>query len=169
MAAGYAQRYGGSFQGMLHWPQLDALWAAVRRQPAGWYVVEDGQALPQQPVAPEKLLARLEAIDAVLRQGHRQSYCGIVYADDAAAPALIKVFDPNGLGSMCSCSAAPTPPRWVLSRLRPEPLDAPAAPPSGRTPWWTRLQAAVASRRPPPSPAKPIPPSNRSTPRGETE
>lgn len=166
MDARYAQRYGGSFQGMLHWAQLDALWAAVRGQPAGLYVVEDGQPLPGQPLAPDEFLARLEAIDAALRQGHRQSYCGVVYADDAEAPALIKVFDPQGLGSMCSCSAAPTPPRWVLSRLRPEPLAAPGAPPGGGTPWWARLQAAVMSGRPPP--AAPRPPSNRSAPRGES-
>lgn len=168
MAGAYAERYRGSLQGMLHWPQLDALWSAVRGQPAGWCVVEAGQALPQQPEPPEVLLTRLQAIDAWLRQEHRQAYCGIVYADDPAAPALIKVFDPHGLGSMCSCSAAPTPPRWVLSRLRPEPLEAPPTQPSGRARWWARLQAAITFRGPAPWPPRPRPPSNPSATRGDT-
>lgn len=136
MERGYAQRFWGSFQGMLHWPQLDALWSAVRAQPQNWFLVEANQALPEAPLPGPSLLARLNEIDALLRKEHQHSYCGIVYADDANAPSLIKIFDPRGLGSMCSCSTEPTPPRWVLSRWRPETLPSTSTSPSRRKPWW---------------------------------
>ncbi len=32
---------------------------------------------------------------------------GIVYVDDPVAPSLIKIYDPNNLGSTCGSSADP--------------------------------------------------------------
>ena len=137
-ADAYDRRLAGRMAGMPHWSDLEALWAAMRAAPEGWYLVEAGQAVPQQPLQPAALLAQLEAVDALLRREHPQRYCGIVYADDATAPEMVKVFDPRGLGAMCGCSAEPTPARWVFSRLRPaSPTSAPSA--------------SAASRRRPPS------------------
>jgi hypothetical protein len=126
--------------GMLHWSQLEALWARVRAQPEGWYAVVAGDPWPAEPLDARGLLRWLDDIDATLRREHTQSYCGVVYADDPAAPAYVKIFDPRAMGSFCSCSQEPTPPRWVLSRRRPvaAPAAAGAADRPRRAPasWW---------------------------------
>jgi hypothetical protein len=43
----------------------------------------------------------------LLRAEHHESYCGIVYADDLENPRLIKIYDPNNLGSSCGSSKNP--------------------------------------------------------------
>lgn len=120
MATGYHEHLQGRFLGILQWVQLDALWAAVRAQPEGWYVVEHAAPLPERPLTPAELNARLTELDALLRREHAETYCGIVYADDPAAPRMIKVIDPRHLGAMCSTNAPPTPPGWVLSQIPPQ-------------------------------------------------
>jgi hypothetical protein len=51
------------------------------------------------PAAAADVSAFIERIDALLRAEHHESYCGIVYADDIENPRLIKIYDPNNLGS----------------------------------------------------------------------
>jgi len=48
-----------------------------------------------------------------LRADHHESYCGIVYADDLDKPRLIKIYDPNNLGS--SCGSSKTTFQWRLT------------------------------------------------------
>jgi hypothetical protein len=55
----------------------------------------------------------------LLRDEHRESYCGIVYADDLDKPRLIKIYDPNNLGSSCGSSKNPPGPGWIMSRCAP--------------------------------------------------
>lgn len=135
----FAASMQGSFRGVLQWAQLDALWARVRASPAGWYAAIGGEPPPAVPLGEEALLRFIDELDALLRKEHRYDYCGIVYVDDPAAPTLVKVFDPNDLGSACSAGAAPTPPRWILSRLRPTAIAAAAPLPGSRRRWWQRL------------------------------
>jgi hypothetical protein len=56
----------------------------------------------------------------LLREEHREAYCGIVYADDLENPRLIKIYDPNKLGSSCGSSKNPPGPGWIMSRLPPD-------------------------------------------------
>jgi hypothetical protein len=58
----------------------------------------------------------IERIDTLLRNEHHESYCGIVYADDLDNPRLIKIYDPNNLGSSCGSSKNPPGPGWIMSR-----------------------------------------------------
>jgi hypothetical protein len=74
-----------------------------------------------------------------LRAEHHESYCGIVYADDLENPSLIKIYDPNNLGSSCGSSKTPHPPGWVMSRLPPDEIIAPRAAPENRKRWWQGL------------------------------
>ncbi len=118
--------FRGHFSGVLAWKELDALWAAVRsRATAGWYLYVPGEAVPAAPASAEEIVAFIEHIDALLRREHREDYCGIVYADDRAAPALIKIFDPHRLGVVCGFSANPPLPGWILSRIPPAALPGP--------------------------------------------
>lgn len=140
-ATRYRALWNGTLRGVLQWAQLDALWACVRGQPAGWYVLQAGEAVPTAPSPSDAVVRFVDELDALLREEHRHDYCGIVYADDREAPTLIKVFDPAHLGSACGASGTPAPPRWVLSRLPPLPIDDAAPAPAVRRRWWQRWSA----------------------------
>lgn len=135
----FEQRMNGTFRGILHWAQLDALWAVVRAEPTGWYVTTTGEPIPAAPTSEAALLRFIDEIDVLLREEHAHDYCGVVYVDDPAQPSLIKILDPHQLGSACSGSTTPTPPRWILSRLAPTAIDDPAPPPNARRRWWQRV------------------------------
>jgi len=135
----FTTRMNGAFQGILHWPQLDDLWARVRAEPEGWYASLAGEAPPEAPMSAEVLLNFVTEVDTLLRREHDYDYCGIVYADDPAQPGLIKIFDPHNLGSSCGCSGAKIPPRWLLSRMKPERIEDDAPLPGSRRRWWQAL------------------------------
>ena len=110
----------------------------MREQPQGWYIYAVGEPLPNSPAAADDLLRFIDRIDAVLRTEHDEDYCGIVYADDLAAPRMVKIYDPANLGVSCGYSDNPPLPGWVLSRLAPVDLEA-ARQPARRRRWWQRL------------------------------
>lgn len=135
----FTHRMQGQFHGMLHWHQLDDLWARVRAEPEGWYASLVGQPPPEAPLEAEALGNFVAEVDALLRREHEYDYCGIVYADDPARPGLIKIYDPHNLGSSCGCSGVKIPPRWVLSRILPDPIADDAPLPGARRRWWQAL------------------------------
>lgn len=136
----YLAAFRGSFTSALRWPQLDALWQRVRAQPEGWFIYAVGEPPPGAASSGADLLHFIDQIDALLHREHDEDYCGIVYADDPANPAMVKIYDPNNLGVSCGYSDNPPLPGWVLSRLPPEDLEA-ARQPAGRRRWWQRLFA----------------------------
>ncbi len=141
-AADFLTAYRGRFGGVLRWDDLDALWQAVRqRAGAGWYLYAVGELVPVRPARAAEVEHFIAELDALLRREHREDYCGIVYVDDRAAPALIKVFDPNNLGVQCGYSTRPPLPGWVLSLLPPVELHDANAVPANRRRWWQRLWA----------------------------
>jgi hypothetical protein len=127
-------RLKGTFKGMLQWQHLDDLWDCVKR--GTWYIYQIGEAVPTAPLSGEELAHRINALDALLRQEHDYDYCGIVYADDVEQPTLIKVYDPNNMGSACSGNAAPSPPGWILSTAPPALIETSAPVPNNRRRWW---------------------------------
>jgi hypothetical protein len=138
----YLRKFRGGFTSALRWPQLDALWGRLRDSPDGWYVYAVGEPPPVRPLEAEALCRFIDEVDALLRREHDEDYCGIVYADDPAAPAMVKIYDPNNLGVSCGYSDNPPLPGWVLSRLLPSDLEA-ARQPAGRRRWWQRLFGAA--------------------------
>ncbi|MCP4696865.1 MAG: hypothetical protein GY862_08460 [Gammaproteobacteria bacterium] len=135
----FRQRYNGRFSGILRWPQLDTLWAGVRKNPEGWYAYFVNEELPPAPLDATALDRFVNEVDALLRKDHDYDYCGIVYADALESPSMIKIFDPNNLGASCGSSGRVVPPRWLLSRIRPEPIVDEAPVPRGRIRWWKRI------------------------------
>lgn len=132
--------FKGRFENILRWEQLDALWEVLANDAGGgWYIYAVGEQPPSQPVAGELLLKFLAEIGALLRREHDESYCGIVYTDSTTAPAFVKIFDPNNLGVSCGYSDNPPLPGWILSRLPPVDLKAPAPVPGNRRRWWQGL------------------------------
>lgn len=132
-ASDFRTRLNGRFQGMLHWHQLDALWQKVK--PGVWYVYQIGESIPTAPLQGTALAQRVDALDALLRREHDLDYCGIVYADDAEQPTLIKVYDPNQIGSSCSSGPA-APPGWILSLTPPQEIVLHAPATQSRRRWW---------------------------------
>jgi hypothetical protein len=135
----FSQQLDGNFVGMLDWPQLDALWLRVRAEPQGWYASQSGEAVPTIPLSADGLNHFIDEVDALLRREHKKNFCGIVYADKRAQPGFIKIYDPHNMGSFCSCSSTPVQPLWVLSRIKPEPLEDTTLLPGARASWWRRL------------------------------
>lgn len=132
--------FRGYFAGILSWENLDQLWATLKQQANDqWYVYAVGEESPQRPASKEELLQFIDAIDALLRKEHEEDYCGIVYVDNRDHPQFIKIFDPNNLGVVCGYSDNPPLPGWVLSTIRPEPLQDMHPLPGNRKRWWARL------------------------------
>jgi hypothetical protein len=132
--------FRGSFTSALRWPQLDALWRAVRGQGAdGWYLYAVGEPPPNEPADAARTEAFIGEIDALLRAEHDEDYCGIVYADDLATPTFVKIYDPHNLGVSCGYSDDPPLPGWIMSRLPPVDLPSTRVLPGNRRRWWRRL------------------------------
>jgi len=136
----FREAFRGSFYGVLRWPQLDELWATLRRDATGdWYIYAIGEEPPGKPVSAERLDTFITEIDRLLRTEHDEDYCGIVYTDSFDQPAFVKIFDPNNLGVSCGFSDNPPLPGWILSKLAPTDLKAAGRLPGNRRRWWQRL------------------------------
>ncbi len=140
-ASPFAQAYGGRVWSLMSWDQLAAFWARIDAA-AGWYVYMLGEPVPTTPADAAAVVEFIARIDALLRSDHHENYCGIVYTDDIDAPTLVKIFDPNNLGSSCGSSKHPPGPGWVLSRQPPDALPPPRVLPEARRRWWREGLAA---------------------------
>ena len=127
--------FDGTLYSLLSWDQLSAFWE--RLDPAGgWYLYAVGEPRPETPADSEHVIAFIHRIDELLRKEHHEDYCGIVYADDLKSPNIVKIYDPNHLGTSCGSSKHKILPGWVMSRVTPSDLDAPAFLPQNRKRWW---------------------------------
>ncbi len=131
-AANFRVRLKGTFYGVLQWQQLDELWERVKT--GQWFLYQIGEERPLEACSGEALALRIDALNKLLRADHDFHLCGIVYADHLEAPTLIKVYDPNNLGS--SCSSAATPPRWILSTAQPPLIENEIPVSASRKRWW---------------------------------
>ena len=138
----FQRLYTGRLWSVMAWDQLTAFWQRIDPA-AGWYLVAVGVSpaptFGMSPADTAGVSAFIERIDALLRAEHHESYCGIVYADDLENPRLIKIFDPNNLGSSCGSSKNPPGPGWIMSRLAPDDLGVEKPAPAGRQRWWREL------------------------------
>jgi hypothetical protein len=130
--ASFHARLKGRFYGVLQWQQLDELWLRVKT--GQWFLYQIGEERPLEALGGDALALRIDALDKLLRADHDFHLCGIVYADHLEMPTLIKVYDPNNLGSSCSTSA--TPPRWILSTEQPPLIENEVPLTNSRRRWW---------------------------------
>lgn len=137
----FLQQYRGYFRNLLKWEELDALWERLRHDSEkAWYIYAVGETPPGASSSKDQLERFIVEIDQLLHDEHDEDYCGIVYIDDVESPTLIKIFDPNNLGSVCGPGFGPPPlPGWVLSLQPPSDLNAAYPPPANRRRWWQRL------------------------------
>lgn len=123
----------------MSWDQLAAFWRRIDRS-AGWYLQAVGVSSVPTLADASTVSSFIERIDTLLRSDHHESYCGIVYADDLESPHLIKIFDPNNLGSSCGSSKNPPGPGWIMSRVPPDEVVASHPAPENRKRWWQALR-----------------------------
>ncbi len=96
-----------------------------------------GETLPESAADAETATRFLREIDALLRRDHHEDYCGIVYADDLDNPTLVKIYDPNNLGSSCGGTGKHAiPPGWVMSRVPPREIIHSGVVAANRKRWW---------------------------------
>ncbi len=135
----FQQLYGGRVWSVMGWDQLTEFWKRIDPA-AGWYLLAAGAAPATEPADAATVAGFIERIDILLREDHRESYCGIVYADDLQSPRLIKIYDPNNLGSSCGSSKNPPGPGWIMSLQPPDARLALGPVPEARKRWWQRLR-----------------------------
>ena len=114
----FHRQMSGLLYSLLKWDQLSEFWTKVDKD-AGWYLYAVGEAVPIAPATPAQVEKFIVEVDALLRHDHRESYCGIVYADNLDKPSFIKIYDPNHLGVSCGSSKTPTLPGWIMSQVPP--------------------------------------------------
>jgi len=129
----------GRVWSVMGWEQLTAFWKRIDPA-AGWYLLAAGAVPATVPADAAVVASFVEQVDKLLREDHRESYCGIVYADDLENPRLIKIYDPNNLGSSCGSSKNPPGPGWIMSRELPDETLSSGSVPENRKRWWQRLR-----------------------------
>lgn len=136
----YYTSFTGSFSGILRWHQLDDLWNKLNNTASNdWFIYATGEAPPTAAATHKTLKNFILELDKLLRQEHNETYCGIVYVDNANEPSFIKIFDPNNLGTSCSTGMTAALPAWILSKIPPINLPSAIPQPNNRKRWWNKV------------------------------
>ena len=119
--------YWTAFQGKLHgfpmWPMLDRFWPVLSESGGAWYIHDfDSDTVPDHPASGDDVAALLADVLEMYAPARSRSFCGVVFVDDTTNPTFVKLFDPWKMGASCGSSGERTLPRFVLSRIKPEPL-----------------------------------------------
>lgn len=134
--AEFDRLYNGLLFSLMTWEQLAQFWEKIDKT-AGWYLYAVGEALPENAAEVEGTSRFIREIDALLRRDHHEDYCGIVYTDDVDNPTLVKIYDPNNLGSSCGGTGKHTiPPGWIMSRTPPREIAHTGVVAANRRRWW---------------------------------
>lgn len=134
--------FNGMLYSLLSWKQLSAFWSKVDPN-LGWYLYAIGEDRPLTSADSEHVAAFIREIDALLRKEHHEDYCGIVYADDLDNPRMIKIYDPNHLGTSCGSSKNRILPGWVMSLMPPSDLAPSHFVPQNRKRWWQGFRSLI--------------------------
>lgn len=142
LASEFDHLFNGTLYSLLSWKQLDEFWERLDTG-ADWYLYALGEARPETPSDAEHVAAFIREIDTLLHREHHEDYCGIVYADDLAAPSLIKIYDPNHLGTSCGSGKHKILPGWVMSKMPPSDLSPSHLVPQNRKRWWQSFRDLI--------------------------
>lgn len=135
----FTEILNGPLYGVMSWEHWDKLREQLGADSHQWYVYNVGHGIPLDAVSRESLRLILSELNELLRRDHEEKYLGIVYVDNFDAPELVKIYDPNNLGSSCGSSGSLVPPGWVLSIHQPDPIASDIPLPNNRRRWWEKL------------------------------
>ncbi len=134
--------FNGMLYSLLSWNQLSTFWSKIDPD-AGWYLYAVGEERPLSPADGAHVAAFMREIDALLHKEHHEDYCGIVYADNLDNPRLIKIYDPNHLGTSCGSSKNRILPGWIMSLMSPCDLTPSHSVPQNRKRWWQGFRSLI--------------------------
>lgn len=135
----FTELLNGTLHGIMRWDEWDALCGHIQLSGDSWFVYSVGHDTPEFPVKDTQLTIALDEIRALLRREHEEDYLGIVFVDNLTNPMMVKIYDPNNLGSSCGSSGRHISPGWILSRLPPSPIASDIPLPNNRLRWWSGL------------------------------
>lgn len=135
----FTETLNGTLYGVMRWTQWEMLCGQLRDGGQAWYFYAVGCGVPDAPLEGAELDKAIREIDLLLRREHDENYLGIVYVDDIANPRLVKIYDPNNLGSSCGSCGYTIPPGWMLSLQAPGPIASDIPLPGNRRHWWQNL------------------------------
>jgi hypothetical protein len=141
-ATEFENNLNGLLYSLLSWQQLADFWPKINPE-GGWYLYAIGETVPQSPASPEQVSTFIKQIDNLLHKNHDEDYCGIVYANDLNNPRLVKIYDPDNLGSSCGSSKNPPLPGWIMSRMPPSEIRPKGVIPGNRKRWWAAFMSAT--------------------------
>jgi hypothetical protein len=141
----FSETLNGLLYGVMQWEQWDTLCGPLRDGGQPWYFYAVGCGVPDVPLAGEELDKAVTELGALLRREHDETYLGIVYVDDLANPGMVKIYDPNNLGSSCGSCGHTIPPGWVFSQQRPQAIASDISLPGNRRRWWQGLFSPMSS------------------------
>ena len=140
----FESKLNGTLYGLMQWADWEQLQHRLRSEVSTrWYVTAAGAESPDAPLTPDALRQVVDAVAGLLKKDHLEDYLGIVYVDDVADPTLIKIYDPNNLGSSCGSIGYKVQPGWVLSLDPPVRVTTPVPLPGNRQRWWASLRARL--------------------------
>lgn len=117
--------YQGRASGLLKWEDVDALWPLLAVQSEGWFVYDLETEPPLAPTPGISFAAFLPKAEALVNTRRDRSHSGAIYIDNREAPAFIKIFDPTHMGTACGGDHDMIFPRYILSKIKPEPRPVP--------------------------------------------
>ncbi len=105
------------------WPDTDAFLSRLPQMGGEWYLFDTDATVPGRVATAGEIAAALAEFTTLLDEIRNRTACGAIYVDDRDAPSFIKLFDPFAMGTSCGgSSSGPTLPRWILSRMKPDPI-----------------------------------------------
>jgi len=117
--------YQGRASGLLNWQEVDALWPRLTAQPSSWYVYDLNTTPPEAPLPDAEFIAFLPQAQALVNERRDRSHSGAIYLDNHGSPTFIKIFDPTNMGTSCGGDHDMIFPRFIFSKLKPDPRPAP--------------------------------------------
>ena len=121
----YWRAYQGRASGLLTWEDVDALWPRLAAHPSGWYAYDLETTPPEAPLSGADFSAFLPQAQTLVNQRRDRSHSGAIYIDNRDRPAFIKIFDPTNMGTSCGGDHEMIFPRYILSKIKPDPRPAP--------------------------------------------
>jgi hypothetical protein len=139
LESAYWRAYRGRFDSLLKWADTDAFLAALPGLAGAWFLYDTEAPVPDHVTTRDEIAAALGDFAALLDEIRGRTACGAIYVDDRANPSFVKLFDPFAMGTSCGGPGhAPALPRWILSRMQPDPIPETAT--GARGPGlWERL------------------------------